>query len=321
MSTALLSGEKPPIIAQYRSRAGSWPVVRALLAYLLAVFLGAALVAPWIHMAVHAFAPDSFLARYPFHRHVSRLLLLFALAGLWPLARDMRRLGIVPAPLGLVPARMHHWLHGFVWGFGSLALAIGLALAFGARVPDLAHSPEVWLKMLKNAALAAMLAGFIEEFLFRGALFGGLRRREDFLTAAVLSSLFYAILHFFERPQTPYHIHWHSGLVVLAQMLRGFGDWQALIPGLLNLTLVGAILCLAFERTRSILFSFGMHAGLIFWVKASSFSTKPAPGANHWFWGGDKVVDGWITFGLLAAVCWGLHRTLRASDHDAERFV
>lgn len=318
MSTPL-AGEKPPIICPPAPPPSTRSLARALLSYLAAVFLGAALVAPWLYLIVQQFAPDSAFAKIPFHRYVGRLLIVFALAGLVPLAKDLRQAGIVPAPLGFRRDRVHHWLHGFVWGFGAIAIAAGLALIFGARVPDFDHSGAAWLKHIKNAALAAVFVGLVEEILFRGALFGGLRRREDFFTAAVVSSLFYALLHFFERPETPYHIHWNSGLVVLGQMLRGFTDWQSLIPGLLNLTLVGVVLCLAFERTQSILFSFGMHAGLIFWLKSFSFVTRPAPEASHWLWGGEKIIDGWSTFGLLALICFALHRTLRASDHDRSR--
>lgn len=317
MST-LLASDRPPIIAEHAAQASTRQLLRALFSYLAAVFLGAALVAPWIYLVAQNAAPDSFLAKQPFHRYVSRLLIVFALAGLFPLARDLRQLGFVPAPLGLTRDRLHHCLHGFVWGFGAIAIAAGLALIFGARAPDFDHSTASWLKHLKNAALAAVAVGLIEEVLFRGALFGGLRRREGFLTAALISSLLYAILHFFERPETPYRIHWYSGLVVLGQMMRGFADWQALIPGLLNLTLVGAALCLAFERTRSLFFSFGMHAGLIFWVKSFGFVTRPSADANLWLWGGDKLVDGWSTFALLAVVCLALHRTLRQRADERE---
>src|SRR5947207_1053678 len=50
--------------------------LRALQGYLAAVFLGAAAVAPWIYLAVRRLAPGSGLAHQPFHRYVSRCLLV-----------------------------------------------------------------------------------------------------------------------------------------------------------------------------------------------------------------------------------------------------
>lgn len=62
----------------------------ALVIYIAAVFLGGALLAPWLYWLAQA-GTDSFpkLANTPFHRFVNRSLLLLALAGLWPLLRHL----------------------------------------------------------------------------------------------------------------------------------------------------------------------------------------------------------------------------------------
>ena len=66
---------------------------RSLLIYLAAVFLGGALLAPALHAMVtwgggHWPALQS-LAEKPFHRYVSRSILVIAVAGLWPLLRAL----------------------------------------------------------------------------------------------------------------------------------------------------------------------------------------------------------------------------------------
>ena len=79
-----------------------------------------------------------------------------------------------------------------------------------------------------------------------------------------------------------------------------------MIPAFLNLTLIGVLLALVFERTGSLLFSIGLHAGLVFFLKTLNFVTIPSPHAATWFWGTNKIIDGWaatlvliVTFALV----------------------
>src|SRR5436190_1719664 len=67
--------------------------LRWLLIYLLVVFVGGALLAPWLYAltqwgATH-FPSLQHLAKNPFHRFVHRALLGLALIFLWPLFRRM----------------------------------------------------------------------------------------------------------------------------------------------------------------------------------------------------------------------------------------
>jgi uncharacterized protein len=291
-------------------RADAQRVFGVMLLYIGVVFIVAAVLAPSTYNAVQRFAPGSYLADQPFHRYVNRLILFLALLGLWPLLKELR-LDFKMSELGLRRAHLPDLAVGFLWGFGIIALVTALAVGFGARTPNLSHSGAEWLKHLRNAFAAALLAGCIEEFIFRGALFSGLRRNDSFFSAALVSSLIYGIVHFFERPANPEYVQWNSGLMILSQMLRGFFNWQALIPGLLNLTLIGIILCLAFDRTKSLLFSIGLHGGLIFWLKSSSFLTSRSREADSWIWGGDKLVDGWITSALLMILLVLISRSVR----------
>lgn len=291
-------------------------ILRIIGLYLFVVFFGAAIFSPYLYEAAQwlAYRYEGFasLARHPFHRYVNRCLIGLALLGLWPFIQALR----IPSWSALgVRGTLRHWgeaLEGAAWGFGTLALAAALAVGFGARALDLDHTQAAWIKHLRNAGLAALLVGFIEELLFRGALFGSLRRAGSFVQAAFLSSALYALLHFFERPQNPGRIEWNSGLLILGEMMRGFTDWDALWPAFFNLALVGWILALCYERTGSILFSVGLHAGLIFWVKSFGFLTRAAPDtqvASH-FWGSNKLVDGWAAGILLLLLAFALRRLL-----------
>ncbi len=109
--------------------------LRALGIYILTVFIGGALLAPWLYWLAQAFAhwfPK--IAGNPFNRFVSRSLLILALAGLWPL---LRGLGATSArEIGLILPYGHakRFFGGLLLGFVSLAVVAGIALNYGARV-------------------------------------------------------------------------------------------------------------------------------------------------------------------------------------------
>ena len=84
-------------------------------------------------------------------------------------------------------------------------------------------------------------------------------------------------------------------------MLGGFADFHALVPGFFNLTLAGVLLGLAYQRTGNLYFSIGLHAGWIFWLKIYGAVHHRAPRTAIWFWGGGKMIDGWLAFFALAA--------------------
>jgi hypothetical protein len=199
---------------------------------------------------------------------------------------------------------------GFAWGFFALAAALVVGISLGARTWHLDRTSYEIAHHLRNTLFVALLVATIEEILFRGALFGSLRRQYRFWPAALISSGFYALVHFFQQPTGPETVEWFSGLTTLGQMLRGFADWQTLFPGFLNLGLIGVILALGFERTGSLLFSIAFHASLIFWVKSVGFVSESVSTGNTWLWGGNKLVDGWASGVILLAIFLILKVTL-----------
>jgi membrane protease YdiL (CAAX protease family) len=277
-----------------------------LLAYLLVVFLGAALLAPWIWKASHALFPGSAFLRHPFHRYVNRCLIFMAIAGLWPLYR-----------LGFFPD-----LHGGGWrwrrglfrevgfgmalGFVTLALVVVAAWGTGIRAWIPGRGVPLVLLHVARAAGAAMSVSILEEFLFRGAILGALRRSVGFWVAAIVSSTLYALVHFFQRPVPPETVDWSTGFQMLRRMSAGFGDTGALFPGFINLTLAGLILAAFRERTGALWTSIGLHAGWIFWLKSYAFFTVSTTTSPSPFWGTSKLIDGWIAFPVLFLAGVGL---------------
>jgi membrane protease YdiL (CAAX protease family) len=285
--------------------------LRALLVYLVWVFVGGALLAPWLYYAAGWAVPTlgwGSLAEVPFHRYVSRSLLVLALLGLWPL---LHNLGLrTRRELGLknLKGEWGRLVGGFAVGFGGWACVAMLAIMLGARSLNLEQSPASFSRHVVNAGLAAVVVAFLEELLFRGALFGGLRKVHSWPVALAVSSAVYALVHFFARPASPTAVTWFSGLAQLGEMVHGLFELNRLVPSLLNLMLAGAILGLAYQRTGNLYFSIGLHAGWIFWLKSYGFLTRELTPGNPWFWGSGKLIDGWAILAVLGATLWFLVR-------------
>ncbi|MEO7299638.1 MAG: type II CAAX endopeptidase family protein [Verrucomicrobiota bacterium] len=280
--------------------------IRLLIIYLIFVFLGAALLSPLLYQSVQIISRHSSLAGKfagePFHRSVNRSLLFFAIVGVWPF---LRALNISPGRdfgLATFPRHWRNSVAGFLLGFASLAiLAIGIVLA-GVRTLDFQQTLQTIFMGLFRAATTAVVVAFLEETLYRGAFFGALRKTISWLNALIISSAVFALCHFFGKAESPVVINWLSGFFTLGSMFRGFIDLHALVPGFINLFLVGGILAWAFQRTGNLFFSIGLHAGWIFWLRSLSLLTNKSPAAPSVIWGGSKMIDGWAASVVLLAV-------------------
>jgi membrane protease YdiL (CAAX protease family) len=275
--------------------------LRALLIYIVVIFIGGALLAPWLYRLAQLFQqPFPQVANIPFHRFLDRSFMLIALAGVWPVVRSLgatswRDIGLVP-PYG----QWKKLFGGLLLGFLTLAAVAGIAIACGPRCFAPGMGAHKIVAAVFGATATAVLVGVLEEILFRGGIFGGLRRVLYWPFALLISSAIYAIVHFLQRAEFAGPVVWSSGLVLLPQTLGGFVDFHALVPGFFNLTLAGVLLGLAYQRTGNLYFSIGLHAGWIFCLKVYSDLTADSPGAAIWFWGTGKMIDGWLAFFALA---------------------
>ncbi|MEW6157512.1 MAG: CPBP family intramembrane glutamic endopeptidase [Verrucomicrobiota bacterium] len=272
--------------------------LRAVILYLLLVFIGGALLAPWLFYLVHALGFEN-LARNPFHRFVNRSIILMALIGLWPF---LRSLGIKSWPdVGFTksPQRLRLLGLGLLFGLVSLAMIALIVTGVGAREWNFDRTVPQIARHLANAILAAVMVSWIEELIFRGALVSAFRKEMGWVSAVLLSSAIYAWVHFFQRPPPPEQVHWFTGLVVFGEMMRGLVEWNLLVPAFFNLLLAGLILGLAFVRSGSLYFSIGLHAGWIFWLKSYGFFTRDTGAGINQLWGSGKLIDGWVAFAVL----------------------
>lgn len=289
-----------------------------VLVYVAGVFLVGALVAPivfWSVQAIVSWLPNlRSLAENPFSRFVSRTLMIVALAALWPLYHALGKPSADEMGLRFVGNCRAALSSGFGLGFISIGLFVLAGMTLDIRVlrgsSIGAHVGNSILLSLLGAALAAPL----EEFLFRGVLFGCSRSRGRWVAPLMISSVVFATVHFLQTPKYLGGVRWSSGFGVLAAMFTGSGA-ENRWPQFINLTLCGVLLAWAYQRTGSLAFSIGLHGGWIFWLKlANTITTMTASSA---LWGTRKVIDGWVaTFILLgvAAVLPILTRNSKPSN-------
>lgn len=134
---------------------------------------------------------------------------------------------------------------GYGFGLGAIGMAIllGTQIVLGGK----RWQGENWQKFvtaLFPSLVLGLWIGITEELIFRGLLFGQLWQAFDFWSAAIASSLIFAVLH----------------LV-----------WEGAenIPRLPGLSLMGVVLCLAFSvNSGSVGLATGLHASWI-WLIAS----------------------------------------------------
>ncbi|HON07787.1 MAG TPA: CPBP family intramembrane metalloprotease [Verrucomicrobiota bacterium] len=239
------------------------------------------------------------LAGKEFRRYLTRCMMVIAIIGLFPLFKSFGMKNLKELGLPSVKENKHRFLYGFLFGFITLLIPVILAYGFGAIKINSAKGSSEIVKHLFNAIISAIVVGVIEETLFRGGILGAIKKIYGWTTAILISSAIYSIVHFFSRVESPSSVQWYSGFVTLVMMLRGFIEFNTLVPGFFNLFMVGTILGLFYKLTGNIYFSIGTHAGWVFWLKTYKFFAVFNPDANQWFFGSSKLIDGWIVFFIL----------------------
>ncbi|MBM3860188.1 MAG: CPBP family intramembrane metalloprotease [Verrucomicrobia bacterium] len=259
---------------------------KAITLYALAVFALSALVAPWIFWAVVS------VGDWPFRRVFNRVMLLVALAGLWPLLRaakirSWRDVGFV---------RDSHWLRQWAAGFAVGLVSCGIGVFWGTAALQPGDNP--W--KLPGFLLTGIVVGLIEETFFRGGLQNVLQRRIRPWVAVFFVSGLYSVVHFL-KPAGAHIPHeavwWCSGFEFLGGVAACFFLDPDIWRSVISLWLVGIVLGWAFVRTQRLYLSMGLHAGWVFALKTLA-----------WFGGGSLLSNPLIWPVLLIVLggveCW-----------------
>lgn len=173
--------------------------------------------------------------------------------------------------------------------------AAGLAILFSIELclfllgmrqadPDLGAGIARILGVVIKALVTGCIVSVTEETLFRGAIFTGLTRFGNNLTALILTSLLYGAVHFIDFPPLPAgtDITWLSGFAVLAGAFNQFTD-PGILDSLSSLIMLGLLFGLLRWHSGNIILCSGLHAGIVFTNKIFSFATDFRPGGPFTF--------------------------------------
>ena len=239
-----------------------------LLAYFAVTLLIGALLAPVLFWSAQWLAAPNilpFLAGYDFEKFFHRALLVAAIVLLWPLLRTLHIKRW--SEFGLAP-NCHYARDVFV-GFllatiPLLCCAVILLLTQGYSIRN-----SIRWSATSSVVIASLFVPLIEELFFRGLILGILLRSASRISAIVLTSALFAILHFLKAPEeTGATVTWMSGFVSVAHSFDQFREPFFVLAGFTTLFLLGCILADARIRTRSLWLPFGLHSG---WIFAAGF--------------------------------------------------
>lgn len=295
-----------------------------LLLYLLAVMLGGALLAAplfdlgqtalvWLKAGSLGSSGLSEwllkeIQRAHFTRYFNRAVLICAIVFIWPFLRWVKLDRSLLPSWKPVSAGLKQWLIGFSLAAGLLLL-LGFVF-FKAGAYQLRPQPG-WTK-LSEPITAALGAGIIEEFFFRGLLLSLLLRTMTTRTAVLWATFIFAIVHFMKPPDgwqiADDQVVWSSGFAVLAQIARGFGDVQFLLAEFATLFAVGWVLTQVRMKTGALWAGIGLHGGWVFGLKYFSALTLYQTGWLPWIGPNLKIglaplvtvlFTGWLVLRLL----------------------
>lgn len=304
---------------------GTSPALPKLLLYLFAFMLGGALLAvPLFHLGKAGYAwlsassfRDTGLAtwllkeieRAHFTRYFNRAVLVCAIVLIWPFLRWVKLDRSLLPKWKPVSADLKDWALGFFLASGLL-LVLGFVF-FKLGAYQLAASPR-WFKF-GEPITAALGAGIVEEFFFRGLLLGLLLRTMSTRSALIAGTFVFALVHFLKPPEgwqiDDAAVTWSSGFLVLKQIALGFGDVQFLLAEFATLFAVGWVLAQARMQTGALWAGIGLHGGWVFGLKY--FSALMIHN-NGWLpWIGPNLKIGLAPLLMVLVTGWLASRLLR----------
>ena len=278
------------------------PAIGKIFIYLAAVFFAGALVAPpvfWLGQALEAAGITDWLAKFPFHRVLSRCLQVSALILLFPALRwiGLRR----PSDLYLrrSPMAMADLSVGLVSSVVLVAVLAVVCLVAGW----LEWRPGVAWSGLGRIVVTAVFVSGIEEIVFRGVVLGLCLWSLPKTGAIACTSALFALVHFIKPPKTdiaPDAVHWWSGVAEAMRFADGIPAGWLLFFGVASLFVAGWILGSAAFATRSLWLPIGLHAGWVFAQQTSNLFLQPAAASAVGLpWLGPNLVSGAVPTGLL----------------------
>ncbi|MBJ80986.1 MAG: hypothetical protein CMH60_06690 [Myxococcales bacterium] len=276
--------------------------------YVLAVAVVGCLLAPVLYELAQMFIEAGYfsgLARYRFQKYLNRAILITAFVFLPFFLKSLKISGWV----GLGIEKNVFWRRDLMLGFLLAALSLWAVAACMVATGHREFKPNFpWLNV-GGALLTAVTVAFLEEFFFRGALFGVLRRRFSAYRALAILTVIFSALHFIRSPKGKTRlsqVEWYTGFVELPKSFWQFSEPELFFGGFLTLFMVGWVLGYAVIKTKSLFLAIGLHAGWVFALRSFMFATRKSAEPGLWF--GRDLMTGLAPLILLALTGFFLMR-------------
>jgi CAAX protease family protein len=195
---------------------------------------------------------------------------------------------------------LNNIFNGFVYGLSIMLFIEIILILLDIHELDLTRSYTLTstLQLLSKAIIVGLLIAFVEESIFRGALFTGLYKQTGAVIASFFSSLIYASVHFIRYRDLPADtdIGWLTGFTMMPEIFRRFHEWH-IVDYFLTLFIFGVLLSLLRLKHKNIAACIGAHAGIVMLIKISDYVTNRTHSSNY-----DYLVSqynstfGWISF-------------------------
>jgi uncharacterized protein len=269
-----------------------------LFAYFFAVVIGGALLAPPLFWSARSVSP--FFAKFDFEDFFHRALLICAIAFIWPLLRSLRLHSLRDLQLDRNRDSMRDVIAGFL--LASLPLLICTFVLMATRIFIL-KTVLPWSSVV-GVVGAAIAVPLIEEFFFRGLLLGILLRDLRPTIATLITSAFFAILHFLKASGDSNDVvTWFSGFRSIANSFAQFADPTMVLALFATLFLIGWIFADARLRTRSLFLPIGLHSGWILVAGVVGKLTRRSTTMLPWL--GTNLLTGLLPL-ALGLITWAL---------------
>lgn len=219
---------------------------------------------------------------------------------------------LISSALKIRPGFFKQFLMGLSMAILLILIYYGIGLISGAWIIHMDYdSAGIIILKIVEYALIACLIGTIEEIFFRGYLLQSFQENMSLPKAVCVCSLIYSILHFFKADvlvSTGFQPF--VGFTTMAQFFKPiFFDFLKNLPAIIGLFLVGVVLSYAFIKTKSLYLSIGLHAGMVFMVKADTmFISRMREEQVLLFGGGSKLITGMLVWFLLIFILFVIKR-------------
>ena len=228
--------------------------------FVVAAFLAAFIAYPLFQLA----QSDA----YQFERWVTRSALLLLIIGIFPALKVFKLSFNAIGHNTTLKDFFGQFLISFVTGLCILVVVVLSILFLDIRFIDVSES--LTAKLILSSFFAGLLVALIEETLFRGLFFTLSKNWHTVTIAIIVSSLFYALLHFIKPIEhiDSLSLNWLSGTDVIlnafsAALLLNITDFLALFS-------VGVLLALVRYQTNTLAYCIGLHASWVFLIKITN---------------------------------------------------